>query len=65
MWPLAIPLVSLVGGLLSSVVGSVVSSEMSKSAMQNQADINQRGVDTANRYNLPINQVARLREAGL
>lgn len=65
MFPLAIPLISLVGGLLSSVVGSVVSKEMSEASQANQARINQQGIDTANRYNLPINQMNRLREAGL
>lgn len=64
-FPLAIPLVSMIGGLLSSVVGTVVSSAMSKDAMYTQAEINQSGIDTANRFNAPINQVARLREAGL
>lgn len=64
-FPLAIPLVSLVGGLLSSVVGSVISKEMSESTMKTQAEINQQGIDTANRYNHPINVMGRLREAGL
>lgn len=65
MWPLAIPLVSLIGSLASSVIGSVVSKEMSEASQANQANINQQGIDTANRYNLPINQMSRLREAGL
>lgn len=65
MWPLAIPLVSLIGGLASSIIGSVVSKEMSEASQANQANINQQGIDTANRYNLPINQLSRLREAGL
>lgn len=64
-FPLAIPLISLVGGLASSIIGSVVSSEVSQVAQANQANINQQGIDTANRYNLPINQMSRLREAGL
>lgn len=64
-FPIAIPIASIIGGLLSSVVGNVVSASMSKDAAAYQAKLNQQGVDTANRYNLPINQMSRLRDAGL
>ena len=65
MFPLAIPLISLLGGLASSVVGNVLSRESSKDMANYQYQLNQQGIDTANRYNLPINQMSRLREAGL
>lgn len=64
-FPIAIPIATLLGGLLTSVVGNIVSGSMSKDAAAYQAKLNQQGIDTANRYNLPINQMSRLRDAGL
>lgn len=64
-FPLAIPLLSLVGGLASSIIGNMMSRSTSSDTMQQQYKLNQQGIDTANRYNLPINQMSRLRDAGL
>ena len=65
VFPLAIPIASLIGGLLTSVVGTAVSQSLSKDTMKYQQELNQQGIDNANRYNLPINQLDRLRSAGL
>lgn len=54
-----------VGTLLSSFFGNEISKSTSKSLMRYQYNLNQQGIDTANRYNLPINQLDRLRSAGL
>lgn len=58
-------IVSGAGSLLDSLLGTGLSISSSKKLMQYQAQLNQQGIDTANRYNLPINQLSRLRDAGL
>lgn len=59
---------ALIGGassLLGSIWNSTVGMNQSKQLMRYQAELNQKAVDAANRYSSPIEQIKRLREAGL
>lgn len=52
---------SLLGGLFNTVVGDV----KSRSLMKYQAALNQKAIDAQNVYNSPLEQIKRIRAAGL
>lgn len=55
----------MIGGALSTLWDSTVGQQQSKDLMKYQFDLNQLAVENQNRYNSPIAQMERLREAGL
>jgi hypothetical protein len=54
-----------IGGALNTLWNSTVGMNQSKSLMRYQAQLNQQAIDVQNRYNSPIAQMERLRQAGL
>ena len=62
MWPLiAAAGASIIGGL----IGGAINANQSKKSQERQARIQKEQFDYTNQYNLPINQVKRLMDAGL
>lgn len=57
--------IPVVGSLIDGAVSSAMNYNNSKKLARYQQMLNQESIDTQNRYNLPINQMSRLREAGL
>lgn len=55
----------LVGGALSAGWNALVGQNQSKSLMRYQYELNQQAIEQQNRYNSPIAQMERLRQAGL
>lgn len=51
--------------LISSIGGALTGNAASKSLMRYQQKLNQQAIDQMNRYNSPIEQMKRLRAAGL
>lgn len=58
-------LVSAGAGLASGVMNNMVNYGMSKKLMQKQYDLNMKAWHAQNEYNLPVNQMQRLADAGL
>lgn len=54
-----------IGGAIQTLWNSTVGQSQSKDLMRYQAELNQQVIDQQNRYNSPIAQMERLREAGL
>ena len=54
-----------VGSLFGSIGNALFGQSQSKDLMRYQASLNQRAIDTQNRYNSPAEQMRRLREASL
>lgn len=52
-------------GLINSIGSALTGNAASKSLMRYQAKLNQQAIDQMNRYNSPIEQMKRLRAAGL
>lgn len=57
--------VGVLGGLANSALNAVTGMAQSKSLMRYQAQLQQKQIDAANQYNSPVNQMIRLRDAGL
>ena len=55
----------MIGGALQTFWNSTVGQKQSKDLMNYQYQLNQQAVDAQNRYNSPIAQMERLRQAGL
>lgn len=57
--------VPALGGLVNSGLNAIFGMDQSKKLMRYQSELQQKMIDQANLYNHPVNQMARLREAGL
>lgn len=55
----------IIGGAAQALWQSTVGQSQSKDLMRYQAELNQQAVNAQNRYNSPIAQMERLRDAGL
>lgn len=60
-----IDFVPTLGGIANSAINAIVGQNQSKSLMRYQAQLQQKMIDQANQYNSPVEQMARLRQAGL
>lgn len=55
----------MIGAALQNIWNSTIGQSQSKEMMRYQYQLNQQAIDTQNRYNSPIAQMERLRDAGL